>query len=94
MAKRWIVTKNTKRDIKGIDVDGKKRKFNAGTDSFVLSDGGEADEVSKTVGMKGGTGEVVVSEFDSWKSKDELSGHSYKFSTPRGNWKSRIDWSD
>lgn len=78
-------------DFTGVNVDGKQMNFQD-NDSFYLSDPGIAKDLDQSLG-KQGEKKVIVTEIPNWKSKDEMSGHYFKFSMRGlGDWKERIDW--
>ncbi len=82
----YEVVKSTRRDIKGIEVDGKKHMF--GKDgAFRVNDAGVAREIDEAHGLEGGDRQVTVMKVP---VRDKI--HRYAFSMPRGDWKSRIDW--
>ena len=64
-----------------MEIYGKHRKFSKDGYSFVLSDGGEAKEISKEFGETGSR-DIIVSEIPNYKSKDEMS-HRYKFTVKK-----------
>jgi hypothetical protein len=73
MPKKFQVIKATTRDIPGVYVGGREKRF-ARNGTFTTSDAGEAAEINKVLGMKG-TGEVVVTPY-----KEQEPGHRYTFS--------------
>ena len=78
--RKFFVSKTTNdRDFKGVNVDGKQMNFGVNDHSFYLSDPGIAKDLDQTLG-KHGTKKVIVTEIPNWKSKDEMSGHYFKFS--------------
>jgi hypothetical protein len=70
--KRFQVIKATTREIPGVMVGGRVKKFKR-NGTFETDDPGEAKEIDKVLGEKG-TGEVVVTE-DIVKE----TGHTYTF---------------
>jgi hypothetical protein len=76
MPKKFQVIKATTRDIPGVYVGGREKRFSK-NGTFETSDPGEAAEINKVLGMKG-TGEVVVTPF-----KEKEPGHTYTFGTSR-----------
>lgn len=72
MPKKFEVVKATTKEIPGLYVGGRERRF-AANGSMTLSDAGEAAEIDKVLGRKG-TGEVVVTSYD-----DKEPGHNYRF---------------
>jgi hypothetical protein len=72
MTKKYQVIKATTREIPGLTVGGRVKKF-AGNGTFETSDPGEAAEIDKVLGAKG-TGEVVVISQD-----QKEPGHKYIF---------------
>ena len=70
--KKYQVVKATTRDIPGLTVGGRVKKFSS-NGTFETSDAGEAREIDKVLGMKG-TGEVVVTNYE-----DKEQGHTYTF---------------
>jgi hypothetical protein len=73
MSKKFQVIKATTKEIPGLTVGGRVKKF-AANGTFEVDDPGEAKEIDKVLGMKG-TGEVVVTPYD-----DKEPGHTYTFS--------------
>ena len=66
--------------IAGINVPGKgTRKFSKMGSSFLLSDAGEAKEISREMGRT-----VAVSEIPNYKAPED-SGHKYSFAVRKGN---------
>ena len=82
---KYLVTKTVQdKDMTGISVDGKDRKFSKSGHSFYLTDPGEAREVDSLLGPKGEK-KVIISKVP--------VVHKNKFSLRRlGNWKERIKW--
>jgi hypothetical protein len=72
MPKKYQVIKATTRDISGLKVGGRVKKFSY-NDTFETSDPGEAKEIDKVLGAKG-TGEVVVTPYE-----EKEQGHTYTF---------------
>ncbi len=72
MKKKYEVIKATTREIPGVYVGGRERRF-AKNGMFTVSDPGEAAEINKVLGAKG-TGEVVVTSYE-----QKEHGHKYKF---------------
>lgn len=70
--KKYQVIKATTREIPGVYVGGKERRFGK-NGTFTVSDKGEAEEINKVLGAKG-KGDVVVIE-----NKEKETGHTYKF---------------
>jgi hypothetical protein len=70
--KKYQVIKATKREIPGLAVGGRVKKFSR-NGTFETDDAGEAAEIDKVLGRKG-TGEVVVTSHN----KKE-PGHTYTF---------------
>lgn len=70
--KKYQVIKATTRDIPGVMVGGRVRKF-AKNGTFETTDPGEAAEIDKVLGRKG-TGEVVVTNY-----VEKEPGHNYTF---------------
>ena len=70
------------RDFTGVQVDGREMKFNPRHgESFYLSDPAVAKDLDQTLGhSKGGQKKILVTEIPNWKSKDEMSGHYFKWS--------------
>lgn len=68
----YQVIKATTREIPGLYVGGRKKRF-APNGTFETSDPGEAKEIDKVLGAKG-TGEVVVVE-----NIQKEQGHIYTF---------------
>ena len=82
----YEVVKSTRKDIKGISVDGKQHLF--GKDgAFRVNDAGVAREIDEAHGLEGGDRAVTVMKVP---VRDKI--HRYAFSMPRGNWKKDIDW--
>lgn len=69
-------------DFTGVNVDGKQMNFQPNSDSFYLSDPGIARDLDQSLG-KHGERKVIVTEIPNWKSKDEMSGHYFKWSVRR-----------
>ena len=68
-------------DFTGVKVDGKQMNFAKNGDSFYLSDPAVAHDLEQSLGhAKGGAKKLLVTEIPNWKSKDEMSGHYFKFS--------------
>lgn len=77
MPKKYQVIKATTREIPGLKVGGRVKKF-APNGTFETTDAGEAKEIDKVLGAKG-TGEVVVTPYE-----DKEQGHTYTFgASPR-----------
>jgi hypothetical protein len=72
MPKKYQVIKATTRELSGLAVGGRVKKF-APNGTFETSDPGEAKEIDKVLGAKG-TGEVVVTPYE---TKEQ--GHTYTF---------------
>lgn len=72
MPKKYQVIKATTRDIPGLTVGGRVKKF-AKNGTFETNDAGEAAEIDKVLGAKG-TGEVVVVQ-----NEQKEQGHTYTF---------------
>ena len=70
--KKYEVIKATTREIEGVMVGGRERRF-APNGSMTLNDSGEAAEIDKVLGAKG-TGEVVVTSYE-----NKEPGHNYTF---------------
>lgn len=70
--KRYQVIKATTREIPGVMVGGRVRKFGR-NGTFTVSDKGEAEEINKVLGMKG-KGDVVVVT-----NTEKEHGHRYTF---------------
>ncbi len=70
--KRYQVIKATTREIPGVLVGGRVRKFGR-NGTFTVGDKGEADEINKVLGMKG-KGDVVVVT-----NTEKEPGHNYTF---------------
>jgi hypothetical protein len=70
--KKFQVIKATTREIPGLLVGGREKKF-AANGTFETNDPGEAAEIDKVLGMKG-TGEVVVTDYT-----EKEHGHNYTF---------------
>jgi hypothetical protein len=68
----YQVIKATTREIPGLTVGGRVRKFQP-NGTFETSDSGEAAEIDKVLGAKG-TGEVVVTA-----NEQKEQGHTYTF---------------
>lgn len=74
--RKFQVIKATTRDIPGLTVGGRPKKF-AANGTFETSDEGEAREIDKVLGAKG-TGEVAVTSFT-----QKEPGHTYTFGASR-----------
>ena len=72
MPKKYQVIKATTREIPGLTVGGRVKKFQR-NGTFETNDAGEAKEIDKVLGAKG-TGEVVVTPYE-----DKEHGHTYTF---------------
>lgn len=72
MAKKYQIIKATTKEIEGVTVGGKVRKFGK-NGTFETSDAGEAREIDKVLGARA-TGEVVVTSY-----KEKEHGHTYTF---------------
>jgi hypothetical protein len=72
MAKKYQVIKATTKEISGLTVGGRVKKFQ-GNGTFEVDDPGEAKEIDKVLGAKG-TGEVVVTPYE-----NKEPGHTYTF---------------
>lgn len=70
--KKYQVIKATRKDIPGVVVGGRVKKFEK-NGTFETTDAGEAAEINKVLGAKG-TGEVVVTSY-----KEKEHGHTYTF---------------
>jgi hypothetical protein len=70
--KKFEIIKATTRELSGLAVGGRVKKF-APNGTFETSDPGEAAEIDKVLGAKG-TGEVVVTSYD-----QKEHGHTYTF---------------
>ena len=70
--KKYQVIKATTKEIEGLTVGGRVKKFKK-NGSLELDDAGEAAEINKVLGRKG-TGEVVVTSYD-----EKEPGHRYRF---------------
>lgn len=70
--KKYEIIKATTRDIPGVYVGGRERRFGK-NGTFTVRDAGEAAEIDKVLGKKG-TGEVVVTSYD-----EKEHGHKYTF---------------
>jgi hypothetical protein len=70
--KKYQVIKATTREIPGLRVGGRVKKFQP-NGTFETADAGEAKEIDKVLGAKG-TGEVVVTDYE-----DKEIGHNYTF---------------
>jgi hypothetical protein len=71
--KKYEVIKATTKNMKGVNVGGRKYKF-GGNGSFTLSDSGVAAEIEQEYGHHKGNGDVVVSPINI-----EEHGHKYTF---------------
>ena len=68
-------------DFTGVSVEGREMRFNRKHgDSFYLSDPAVARDLDQTLGHSGGEKKILVTEIPNWKSKDEMSGHYFKWS--------------
>lgn len=76
MPKKYQVIKATTKEISGLTVGGREKRF-AKNGTFETNDPGEAAEIDKVLGMKG-TGEVVVTPYD-----QKEQGHTYTFGASR-----------
>ena len=81
-------------DIKGIEVDGKIRKFSSSGHSFYVTDSGEAREINEKYGKnKTGDGTVIVSEVPMSKN---TGGHTFFFPVKKpklkSGGKSKYEW--
>ena len=72
MPKKYQVVKATTKELSGLAVGGRKKRF-ATNGTLETSDPGEAAEIDKVLGAKG-TGEVVVTSYD-----ENEPGHNYRF---------------
>jgi hypothetical protein len=72
MPKKFQIIKATTREIPGLTVGGRVKKFDK-RGTFETSDAGEAAEIDAVLGKKG-TGEVVVTDY-----KEKEHGHTYTF---------------
>lgn len=72
MPKKFQVVKATTREIPGVLVGGREKRF-ASNGTFETTDAGEAREIDKVLGAKG-TGEVVVTPYE-----EREPGHTYRF---------------
>lgn len=72
MKKKYQVIKATTKNISGVVVGGRVKKFGK-NGTFETTDPGEAAEIDKVLGMKG-TGEVVVTNYT-----EKEHGHNYTF---------------
>jgi hypothetical protein len=70
--KKYEVIRATTKEIPGVYVGGKERRFGK-NGMFTTSDAGEAEEINKVLGVKG-TGEVVVTSHT-----EKEHGHTYTF---------------
>lgn len=70
--KRYQVIKATTRELDGLTVGGRVKKFSP-NGTFETDDAGEANEINKVLGAKG-TGEVVVTNYT-----EKEQGHTYTF---------------
>ena len=70
--KRYQVIKATTREIPGLTVGGRVKKFSK-NGTFETNDPGEAAEIDKVLGARG-TGEVVVTSYN-----EKEPGHNYRF---------------
>lgn len=77
MPRKYQVIKATTREIPGITVGGRRKKFKK-NGTFETSDPGEAAEIDKVLGARG-TGEVVVVE-----NVEKEHGHTYTFGASGG----------
>jgi hypothetical protein len=76
MPKKFQVIKATTKEISGLTVGGRPKKFQS-NGTFETNDPGEAAEIDKVLGAKG-TGEVVVTPY-----KETEPGHTYTFGPSR-----------
>lgn len=68
--------------IGGMDVGGKLRKFSKSGHSFILSDKGEANELSKEFGETKSR-DIIVSEIPGYTGREDV-GHRYNFTVRKG----------
>jgi hypothetical protein len=76
MPKKYQIVKATTREIPGLYVGGREKRF-ARNGTFETSDAGEAREIDMVLGRKG-TGEVAVTSYN-----EKEHGHTYRFGTSR-----------
>ena len=81
MAKKYMVTRLTRRKIDSIQVDGKTLDLGKKTNSCEVNDPGLAREIEARLGPKG-TGDVVVAAHEVTDP-----GHRRTFSVPALPWK-------
>jgi hypothetical protein len=70
--RKFQVIKATTREIPGVTVGGRIKKFSS-NGTFETADPGEAEEIDKVLGVKG-TGEVAVTSYT-----EKEPGHTYTF---------------
>jgi hypothetical protein len=70
--RKFQVIKATTREIPGVTVGGRVKKFSP-NGTFETADSGEAEEIDKVLGAKG-TGEVAVTSYT-----EKEPGHTYTF---------------